>query len=587
MRRVRLSEILLFAGAFLLRLGWAAEMSAYPFFDLPTGDGLFYARQAARIASGHFLGEGLSYPSSPLYPYLLAPIFLLEGRTLFWMIYGLQSLLDASSAVLLARCGASLFGSRAGWLAGIAWALYGPAVFFTADGVEATAAAFFANLFLWLFVSRRSSADERSPEDAREPSRLPITALCGVALGAACLLRPHFLPLLPAALAGAALLAPAGRRGVAAAAFAAGAALVLTLSLARNVAVSGEPVLVSPYSGLNAYLGNRRGAKGDLSFPAGRGLRAEMDLERSARSYPESMAGRSLSAAEVSRFWWRETGREILADPPGWIRLVARKARLFWSSRASPNHLDIDAFRPDSAALSMAAVSPGLIGPLALVGIALTAAGPLRNARSLITAFLIALYWACCVIFFVVDRFRLPVAGWLCLFAGGALAWIVSEALRHRWLAVAGGTAAAIVLAATLHDEPPVKHGVHERLMAASVLLGRGRVEEAERLVRSAVEIAPDSARARYNLGRLFARTGRVEDAAREMEESLRLDPDLAAAHAALGDLARRKGTPEGDEEASRRWERALAIEPYGPEADRLRQEIERLGRGRASGPTS
>ena len=44
-----------------------------------------------------WLGEELTYPSSPLYPYLIAPFFLLGGRMTFWAIYLFQAALDAMS----------------------------------------------------------------------------------------------------------------------------------------------------------------------------------------------------------------------------------------------------------------------------------------------------------------------------------------------------------------------------------------------------------------------------------------------------------------------------------------------------------
>ncbi|HZE87889.1 MAG TPA: glycosyltransferase family 39 protein, partial [Verrucomicrobiae bacterium] len=293
----RRADLYLFLGALALRLAWAREMSALPFFDMPTSDSLFYARTAADIAAGHVVGSGLAYPSSPLYPYLIAPFFLLPGRAAFAGAYVLQALLDAGSAVLLKRTATTLFGRAAGWIAGLAWAAYGLAVFFTADLMEATAAAFFANLFLYLAV--------RAPESA---SRRIVT---GAALAAAVLLRPHFLLVLPIAIAGAAWLAAPGDRRRAALFLAAGALGLLGLSLARNVAASGEMVMVSPYSGLNAYLGNHRGASGYLEFPPGKGLRNDVDLKDAAHAYPEAREGRPLSESEVSRFWWGETLREI------------------------------------------------------------------------------------------------------------------------------------------------------------------------------------------------------------------------------------------------------------------------------------
>src|SRR5262249_26753371 len=169
----------------------------------------------------------------------------------------------------------------------------------------------------------------------------------------------------------------------AAAALALGAILPLGLSLARNVAASGEWVVVSPYSGLNAYLGNHRGARGYLEFPKGVGLTNDVDLKEAAHVYPEAVEGRRLSESQVSAFWWRQTLREVAADPAAWLALLARKIALFWAPRETPNHLDFDFFRAASPALSAAAIPFALAGPAALAGLALALAGGLPDRRAL------------------------------------------------------------------------------------------------------------------------------------------------------------------------------------------------------------
>ncbi len=121
--------------------------------------------------------------------------------------------------------------------------------------------------------------------------------------------------------------------------------------------------------------------------------------------------------------------------------------------------------------------------------------------------------------------------------------------------------------------------------MVAAALAGRGRVEEAERLLRRAVAIDPSSAVATYNLARLLISTGRGEEGRAVLVEAVRLAPDFAAAQAALGDLALASGTPEGIEEARRRYESALALEPYGREAARIREAAAALESKEATSP--
>ena len=98
MTEERRRNLCLFLGAFGIRLVWILDLSHLPFFDLPTSDSLFYAQQAVRVLEDSLLGTELSYPSSPLYPYIIAPFFLLPGRSAFWAIYLFQAALDSASA---------------------------------------------------------------------------------------------------------------------------------------------------------------------------------------------------------------------------------------------------------------------------------------------------------------------------------------------------------------------------------------------------------------------------------------------------------------------------------------------------------
>jgi len=54
-------------------------------------------------------------------------------------------------------------------------------------------------------------------------------------------------------------------------------------------------------------------------------------------------------------------------------------------------------------------------------------------------------------------------------------------------------------------------------LMLGSLLMGAQRHEEAERNLRVAVQLAPQSVRANYQLGLLLARMGRKEEADRQL----------------------------------------------------------------------
>ena len=69
------------------------------------------------------------------------------------------------------------------------------------------------------------------------------------------------------------------------------------------------------------------------------------------------------------------------------------------------------------------------------------------------------------------------------------------------------------------------------------LLASQGRVTEAERCLRRALELDPAAADAHNNLGVLLARLGRLEEAVRHLREAVRLDPSRADARANLARL--------------------------------------------------
>ncbi len=78
-------------------------------------------------------------------------LYAIFGRTA-WAVRIFQALLGAGACAISARSGTRLFGTRAGWLAGLLLAFYPPAIFF--DGIVQKAAfdLFLMTLLVWVIV---------------------------------------------------------------------------------------------------------------------------------------------------------------------------------------------------------------------------------------------------------------------------------------------------------------------------------------------------------------------------------------------------------------------------------------------------
>ncbi|HZW72611.1 MAG TPA: glycosyltransferase family 39 protein, partial [Caldimonas sp.] len=322
------------------------------------------------------------------------------------------------------------FGRGAAWIAAIAAALCGVMTFYevlilqsAVDGIM-TAAALLALTFAL-----------RSPRAARAGVAWFLAA--GAIFGLQTLNRPNIF--LPAVALVIILLAL--RRMRAATWLAAGVAIGLAPVGLRNLVVAHQWSLVSSHGGLNFYIGNHEGATGFYEFVPG--VRPGIEGQRDdTRRVAEAAVGHPLSDAQVSDYFFGLSQSWALAHPGEALALFARK--LFYVFHA--DHLPLPfsyTFYADDAKtlLRWLVVGPWLIVPLGIVGLLLA---PPRDYRVefIVWASFVPVYAAAVAVFFVAERYRLPL--FVPLSVGtGALVDRAIQAIRapdlssRRWLAVA------------------------------------------------------------------------------------------------------------------------------------------------------
>ena len=337
---------------------------------------------------------------APLYPYFLATVYAVAGHS-YLAVRLLQALLDSLTVLLITLAAARLFGERSGLWAGLLAALYGFMVFHVALLHKETLVL--CALAVLLFLLARPHPG---------PGALVAS---GLLLGAAALLRENLLLLVPFVLAGVLEWPPALRRGLArASVFLLGVALALAPVALANRRASGEWILTSYTGGTNFLIGNARGGTGSYRPLTLASQRPEQELSDS-RSLAASLLAEQtgqpidpagLSPSLVSRVLWAAGWREIARDPVAWIRLLARKARLFLHAYEIPDSEGLALARESSLALRLARVGFGLVAPLAGAGLVLAWRRRPRAARLL--ALLLAGLFASVVLFFVFGRYRLP-----------------------------------------------------------------------------------------------------------------------------------------------------------------------------------
>jgi tetratricopeptide (TPR) repeat protein len=111
----------------------------------------------------------------------------------------------------------------------------------------------------------------------------------------------------------------------------------------------------------------------------------------------------------------------------------------------------------------------------------------------------------------------------------------------------------------------------------ADILANQGRIDEAVAWYQKALKIQPDCVMAHNNLGELLARQGRLDEAAEHYRQVLKIQPDYAAAYCNLGNVWMARGQLE---KAEAKYRKALEIEPdYAMARSNLGNIFARQGR--------
>ena len=535
--------------ALAVRALHVAFIHGHPFWDLgeqwPSSDMYQYAAWARHLASGDWLDrntfrawfdwqEAIApqevwnswygahvYYQPPLYPYLAA-IFLAFTGSLDAFRFA-QVAIGALNCALVALLAVRLYGRTAGWVAGLAAALYAPWILYDAELLRGTFTLATQALLLLALTTWHWTLPDEAPSKGRLRA-----ALCGVALGVSWLTDPVIISFAP--VAGLWMIWSCRSRDLAWRRAAeslglliAGAALAVLPLAARNAA-AGAPLLSST-------------TRGPLAFVMGNAP----DAQPAGATIPPSTPGILRRAG----YTMSGTIRETIALYRGqWGGLIAHQ----WSKlKALWGNFEI----PDNPSFYYAThISPALrfglrflpVASVGLVGIALSLFASAKGRdplRALLPLFLVSAM-GIFLLAHVVSRYRQPMLLALFPLAGYAVAWAVSRG----WGGRAGVAVAVALIALLLPWGPTAGYGYNrpaEFIMTARIHAQRGEVDEAVAELQSAMDLArredlfrPAVALLHYETGMIEQDAGRGERAAASYRAALQEDPGFAAAAEAL-----------------------------------------------------
>ncbi len=531
--------------ALILRLVYHYEMRGNPLAELLQLDEQFHDRWARSIAAGNIMGEEVFF-RAPLYPYLLG---------LFYFIFGpgpeipriIQHLLGSGLVVLVYILSRHLFGKIAAVVAALLCALYSVLVYFEGKLLFDSVVTFLS--FTWLTGIVLSM----------DKSTLRGHLLLAFLFGVICTIRPPFLSLAPPLYGFILWKYLRGNSQLPRFVLTIGIAMFIPILIvtARNAIVGDDCVLLASQGGINFYIGNNPESNGRTSaVPEAGGVAWE---NRQVEYIAEKALGYPPKPSEVSSYWFSR-GMDFLGDQPfAFLTLTLKKLYFFWSHVEISNNQSYYWFERASSVLQLLPVGFWLVGALGLAGAALAWNQP--RARVLIL--FIATYCAITVLFFVCDRFRLPVVPILCVFSGYAVCRLVNSVTKKNWRVVAT-TIVIVLLAAVLVNstlfELRADDGTGEDEIHALAALESGNLEAAAMLFERVAVKDPNHYGARVNQGIALWGMGKTREAAAAFHAGLDGDSYFAALN-----LAHMYFTMRLPDSVGFYAMRAMELRPYGP----------------------
>ena len=520
------SVLIVVAAAALIKVTVALQLGSHPMVQPDVGlDTTAYADLARRVLSGDlWLGPGL-YFVSPLYVYVLAS--------------GL-ALTDSFTAVRVLQAMAGAVATGGLWVVTREWANTRAAWWASGLAITTGLITFYEVLILQaaLDVTLTTAALLGLTFALTRPG-LGWPVLTGVSLGLLSLNRPNAL------LAGAGLLTLLAiqRRWRTVVWTTAGVLLALAPVIVRNVAVAGIWTPTSSHGGLNFYIGNSAEATGFYHrIP---GIAPDISGQvRDVRRVAEAATGRALSDAEISDYFVDLGLTWIVSHPADAAGLFVKKLAFVFHGQhiALPYSYPFYAYDADTI-LQVLRVGPWLLMPLGLVGLVVLVRRSAQRRNVLVWVAFVPLYALSVAVFFVAERYRLPLLVPMCVGAGVALDAAARALARREWRTVTLPMLATLALMAVVNWPTALSDGRwDEGLRLAQRLVILERHDEARAWVDRLAPSAPKPGAPHVGVGMQYFVRGDHGRALPYFQDAQRLDPGNPIIEYSLGQALLRSG---------------------------------------------
>ncbi|MGB8656677.1 MAG: tetratricopeptide repeat protein [Candidatus Zixiibacteriota bacterium] len=527
----------LFLVAFIPRLVHLLSIANNPFFHFPIIDAQTYDDWAQAIAKGHWIGDKVFW-QAPLYPYFLAIIYRIFGHDLF-LARLIQLLLGSVNCLLLYKVARAVFNSKVALIVFLIASFYGPFIFFEAELLNPVLVIFLSLSLILVLLSFD-----------RQPKTIKLLA-AGVILGLSSITHGLTLIFLPFAILWTVVVLwkkqVATRKIVNySLCLLIGFLLVIFSTTIRNWLVGKELVLVSSNTGINFYVGN------NPDYDRTTSIRPGIEWEELIQG---PMREGMMKSSERSAFFWKQALSYMTGQPISYLRLLFKKFLLILDGYEIKRNQDMYMFRSFSPVLSVLLWKGliyfpfGILLPLSLIGMIIFWRDR-HNSKSKALEPILILYFIlsqviALLLFFVCDRYRLPLVPFLIAFAGYAL-YRLYEILKTKKSKDIVALLALFLIFALVSNisrhEPTAKDQAEEHYNLGTVYGRQQKADQAVEEYEKALSYQPDHLMTHFNLAFLYQQHQKTQEAIDEYQQVIKLFPDAALAYNNLGQIYEQKG---------------------------------------------
>ncbi|MBZ0266380.1 tetratricopeptide repeat protein [bacterium] len=542
--------------ATVIRILYLAAAAKLPTFLSPGMDAEIYRKWADSLIQGN--SPDIPFFRAPFYPYFIAVLGKMFHGDTFWSIRIIQIFFSSLSASLLAVLARRwLDSSLAGWIAGVGWAIYGLSIYFDGEGLIASLYTSFFILLIYLLDHHRN-----------HPTLLR-TIFPILTLGILTLLRANALLwwiVVPVLLIKQSNFyhkrfdIEQTRNLIIAILL---LCMIVTPTILHNLRAGGG-FAISTQGGINLYLGNHPSATGAYAVDPDFGNDwTREQIEHRA----EDIEGRSLTAAEISRFYTRLAWKYWTTSPVDAIELTVKKFLLIFNNREIGNNRVLLPFIHEVSPLlaGWVKINFALIAILGLSGL-VYGWRKFTNLRPAIVLAGVHLFGI--LPFFITARYRFPITPVLLIGSTVSLIYLTQifkkglmekGLFRKYWqIGIVALTTTIIVLApSSVHvDSMPIDQWLFHQANAA---LRLNRLEIATTKFHEVLHENSNYKDAALNLGVIHLRQSDFDSAGWYFERELETYPDNVKALNNMGVVEERN---DNLQESRAFYQQALLADP-------------------------